>query len=67
MDTEFLDQLADQLKVHQTPVCRRAINRILADMKNRWENDEYRDPLEAESAFREFVDNERACQKAKTV
>ncbi len=67
MQTEFLDQLADQLKVHKTPVCRRAINRILANMKNRWENGDYRDPLEAESAFRELVDKERACQKAKAV
>ena len=67
MDTGFLDQLAHQLKVDKTPACRRAINRILADVKKRCENGEYPDPMEAESAFREFVDNERACQKAKAV
>jgi hypothetical protein len=39
--------------------------RTLADVKKRCENGEYPDPMEAESAFREFVDNERACQKAK--
>jgi predicted transcriptional regulator len=63
MDTEFLDQLAHQLKVDKTPACRRAI----ADVKKRCENGEYPDPMEAGSAFREFVDNERACQKAKAV
>jgi hypothetical protein len=32
-DTEYLDQLAHQLKIDKTPACRRAINRILAEMK----------------------------------
>jgi hypothetical protein len=65
-DTEYLDQLADQLKIDKTPACRRAINRILAEMKTRCEKGEYNTPIEAESAFRKFVEDERACQKAKT-
>jgi hypothetical protein len=51
MGTEYLDQLAHQLKVDKTPACRRAINRILEDLKKRCENGEYRDPKEAESAL----------------
>ena len=66
-DTEYLDQLADQLKIDKTPVCRRAINRILAEMKTRCENGEYSTPMEAESALRKFVEDEPSCQKTKTV
>jgi hypothetical protein len=60
-DTEYLDQLADQLKIDKTPACRRAINRILAEVKARCENGEYDSPMAAESAFRKFVEDERAC------
>jgi hypothetical protein len=67
MDTEYLVRLAHQLRIDRTPACRRAINRILEDMKKRCERGEYRDPMEAESAFRKFVEDERSCQKAKTV
>jgi hypothetical protein len=65
-DTEYLDQLADQLKVDKTPACRRAINRILAEMKIRCKKGEYNTPMAAESAFRKFVEDDRACQKAET-
>ena len=65
-DTEYLDQLAHQLKIDKTPACRRAINRILAEMKRRCEKREYDSPMAAESAFRKFVEDERTCQKTKT-
>jgi hypothetical protein len=64
--TEYLDQLADQLKVDKTPACRRAINRILAEMKTRCENGEYSTPMQAESAFRGFVEDDRTCRKTQT-
>jgi hypothetical protein len=64
MNTGFLEQLARQLRIGKTPGCRRAINRILEDMKKRCENGEYKTPMAAESAFREFVENQRSCQKA---
>lgn len=67
MDTKYLVRLAHQLRIDKTPACRRAINRILEDMKRRCENGEYRNPMEAESAFRKFVEDERSCQKAKGV
>jgi hypothetical protein len=67
MDTEYLVRLTHQLRIDKTPACRRAINRILEDRKKRCENGEYRDPKEAESAFRKFVEHERSCQKAKAV
>jgi hypothetical protein len=64
-DIEYLDQLADQLKIDKTPACRRAINRILAEVKTRCENGEYSTPMAAESAFRKLVEDERTCQKTK--
>jgi hypothetical protein len=67
MDIEFLTQLAHQLRIGKSPSCRRAINRILEDMKKRCESGEYKTPMAAESAFRESVESERSCQKAKTV
>jgi hypothetical protein len=66
MNTEYLDQLADQLKGDKSPACRRAINRILADMKQRCKDGEYDSPLDAEAAFRKFVEVQTACQKAKS-
>jgi hypothetical protein len=56
MDIEFLTQLAHQLRIGKTPACRRAINRILEEMKQRCEKGEYDTPVDAESAFRESVD-----------
>jgi hypothetical protein len=67
MNTQYLDQLAHQLRIDKTPACRRAINRILEEMKKRCENGEYADPMAAESAFRKFVEDERSCQKAQRV
>jgi hypothetical protein len=67
MDTEYLDQLAHQWKIDKTPACRRAINRILEEIRKRCENGEYSDPTEAESGFRKFVDDGRCCQNAKAV
>jgi hypothetical protein len=61
MNVEFLDRLAQQLKTHKTPSCRRAINRILEQIKQRYEDGKYDAPMAAESAFRESVDNEPAC------
>jgi hypothetical protein len=66
MDTAFLDRLAQQLRIHKTPSCRRAINRILNDMKKRYEDGKYNTPMAAKSDFRELVEKERICQ-AKSV
>jgi hypothetical protein len=65
MGTEFLDQLATQLKADKTPACRRAINRILDGMKKRVEGGEFPTPMDAEAMLRKLVEDERACQKAK--
>jgi hypothetical protein len=35
MGIGFLDQLAHQLRIGKSPSCRRAINRILEEIKNR--------------------------------
>ena len=63
MSTAYLDRLAQQLKGDKSPACRRAINRILAEMKKRCEDGEYGAQTEAESAFRKFVAEEGTCQK----
>jgi hypothetical protein len=67
MDTEYLNQLAEQLKVDKNPPCRRAINRILADTKKRCEEGKYETPMEAEAALRRLVEQTRPCQKARAV
>jgi hypothetical protein len=64
MNTGFLDQLAHQLRTGKSPPCRRAINRILEDIRKRWENGEYADPTQAEAALREVVEAEGFCQKS---
>jgi hypothetical protein len=66
VSTEYLDRLSRLLKVGKNPACCRAINRILAEMKKRCEAGEYSNQTEAESAFRKFVEDEHACQKAKS-
>jgi hypothetical protein len=63
MNVDFLDQLAHQLKAHKTPSCRRAINRILEQMRKRCEDGRYNTPMAAESDFRELVEKERACHQ----
>jgi len=63
MNVEFLEQLARQLRINKTPSCRRAINRILEEIKSSCENGKYRTPMAEESAFRESVENEPACRR----
>lgn len=58
MDTAYLDPLVQQPRIDKTPSCRRAINRILEQIKQRYEDGKYDAPMAAESAFRESVDNE---------
>jgi hypothetical protein len=67
MNTVYLDRLARLLKVGKSAACIRAINRILAEMKQRCKAGEYSNQTEAESAFRKFVDDETACQKSGRV
>jgi hypothetical protein len=63
MNTEYLDQLAQQLKAGKSAACRRAIERILARMKKRSEEGVYSSPTEAELEFRRLVEQERTCRK----
>lgn len=62
MNTDYLDQLAKQLKANRNPACRRAINRIVAEMKKKIERGDYNTQTEAEAAFRKFVEDEPACE-----
>jgi hypothetical protein len=64
MNTEYLDQLAQQLKADKSAACRRAIERILASMKKRCEEGVYSSTTEAELDFRRLVEQERTCRKA---
>jgi hypothetical protein len=63
MNTEYLDQLAQQLKADKSAACRRAIERILARMKKRCEEGVYSSPTEGELDFRRLVEQERTCRK----
>jgi hypothetical protein len=62
MDSTFLDRLAQQLRIDKSPSCRRAINRILEEMKKRCEDGKYSTPTAAELDFRDSVEKEAVCQ-----
>jgi hypothetical protein len=62
-DTQFLERLAQVLKAGKKAACQRAIGRLLASMKKRYEDGEYESPSQAEFAFRRLVDEESPCQK----
>ncbi len=62
METDFLDRLANQLKVNKGAACRRAIQRILVRIKEHYESGEYRSTIEAGSEFRRLVESDPACK-----
>ena len=62
MSTGFLDRLASQLKAGRSAACRRAVQRILASMKNEYEAGRFKTHTEAESEFRKQVEGEEACK-----
>jgi hypothetical protein len=66
MSTEYLDQLAQQLKIDKSAACRRAIERILAMMKERCGKGLYETRTAAELEFRKLVEQQGTCQKAKS-
>jgi hypothetical protein len=57
MGTAFLTQLAHQLRIGKIPCLRRAMSRTLEELK--------KNIVTAESAFNEFVESERSCQKTR--
>jgi hypothetical protein len=57
--------VARQLNGDKNPVCCRAINRLLAEMKKRCKDGEYSTQTDAESAFRKFVEADPTCQKSE--
>jgi hypothetical protein len=56
MQSDFLSQLAQQLKIDKSPACRRAIHRILAMVKVKYESGMYASQTEAEAEFRARVE-----------
>ena len=62
METDFLDRLANQLKVNKSATCRRAIQRILVRIKEHCESGEYQTASEAENEFRRLVESDLACK-----
>ena len=63
--TEYLDQLAQQLKIDKNAACRRAIERILAMIKNRYDEGAYESRTAAELDFRKVVEQQGTCQNRK--
>ena len=66
MNTDFLDQLAGQLKVDKNAACRRAIERILAMVKGRCDEGVFDNSTAAELDFRKLVEQQGTCQKMKS-
>ena len=64
MNTEFLDRLAEQLRSRKSAACRRAIGRILSDVKRCCEEGVYDSKPEAERSFRALVEKEPACRES---
>jgi hypothetical protein len=62
MSTGFLDRLATQLRVNKSSACRRAIQRILAVVKENFEAGKYKSSVEAESDFRQLVGRDETCK-----
>jgi hypothetical protein len=62
METDFLDRLANQLKVNKSVTCRRAIQRILVRIKEHCQSGQYRSTTEAENEFRRLVEGDLACK-----
>lgn len=56
--TEFLDQLASQLKIGKSAAGRRAVERILDAVKKDYESGQYQSPANAEREFRKLVERE---------
>jgi hypothetical protein len=62
METGFLDHLANQLGANKNAACRRAIQRILVRIKERYENSQYKSTADAENEFRRLVESDLACK-----
>jgi hypothetical protein len=63
MDSSFLNRLAKVLKRGKSAPCQRAIERLLAAVRTRYEDGQFSSTSEAEAAFRELVNKESVCQK----
>jgi hypothetical protein len=61
VSTDFLDRLASQLRANKSTACRRAIQRILAVVKKKFEDGKYKNHVEAEADFRQLVDRDEHC------
>jgi hypothetical protein len=66
MAPSTFDQLAQQLKIDKNAACRRAIERILAMIKNRYDQDAYDGRTAAELDLRKLVEQLGTCQKPKS-
>jgi hypothetical protein len=63
VSADFLDRLANQLRANKSPACRRAIQRILAVVKKKFEDGKYKNHVEAEADFRQLVDRDESCTR----
>src|SRR6266404_5133290 len=52
---------SSQLRVNKSAACRRAIQRILAVVKKKFEDGKYKHHVEAEADFRQLVDRDESC------
>ena len=57
--TEFLSRLASQLKRNKQPAERRAVDKLLNEVTEKYEDGRYANRCDAERDFRDLVD--KAC------
>ncbi len=57
--TEFLSRLAAQLKLNKQPAERRAVDKLLNEVTEKFEDGRYANRCDAERDFRDLVD--KAC------
>ncbi len=62
VSTDFLDRLSTQLKANKSAACRRAIQRILAVVKENFEDGKYKNHVEAEAEFLQLVNRDEGCK-----
>ena len=58
--TEFLSRLASQLKLNKQPAERRAVEKFLHVVTEKYENGRYANRCDAERDLRDLVDKSRA-------
>lgn len=61
MSTEFLKTMANQLKTDEDIANWSRIDRVLNAVRRNYENGQYKDPSDAEQAFKRMMEKQENC------